>query len=252
MLPLDGPKPVWKKQRGSRIQRKADFKHEVRKNYREGKHKPNPREGVFMTTERTASAAAANKMNGIFSRKSVKETFAKLAEMGSSSFEAVLEGIHDINSMDDSQVREAVQKTFSDAKERLSYEARTINAIPSLRDSYYAENLEVAVAQLTQVEKELLAEDDINIVRKMLLMFWTGVKAIAGMILKSAVRAGKFVLLYGIRFLAVGADFIIRIIKKAVSFAKTVWRVVKAYRVANGTVTEDEQFEEELLEDEEK
>lgn len=192
------------------------------------------------TTANQVNAQAANKVNKIFDRNDVKGSIANLAKIGSGCFNSIVNSIHDLSKMNDKEVQNAVKETFQNARNEIQEEINTLNKIPSFKDSYETKTLEEGLTTLLKVEKEILADKDINIVRKSLLIFWTGVKAISALILKSCIKAGKFIALYGIRILVIGLDFIIKIVKKATGFLKSTWRAVKAIKVSSSSGKEEE------------
>ena len=180
---------------------------------------------------------AANKIEEIFNRNDIKSSLALLAKMGCGVFKKVTADIHDLSGMDDNQVREAVAQTFKTAKDKLQSDIEMLNSIPTFDRE--AKNLEDAAKTFLSIEKEILDIKDMNVIRKGLLMFWTGVKYIAGLIVRSCIAAGKFVLEYGIRIIAVGVEFIVKIVQKTVQFFKSVMKVAAAVRVAiDGTEKE--------------
>lgn len=198
--------------------------------------------GVFMdaTTSLTTTdnQVAANKMEAILNQNDVKSSIANLARVGTGAFQKIVEGIQDTSNMDNAEIRAAVVKTFEDAMNEIQEEINTLNKIPSFKMGMEVKTLEEGLTTLLKVEKEILDDKDTNIIKRMLMMFWTGVKYICGLILKSCIAAGKFVLEYGIRIIAVGLDFVFRIIQKTVKFFKTIVRIAAAVRVGiDGTET---------------
>lgn len=181
---------------------------------------------------------AANRMEEIFNRNDVKGSIAKLAKLGSGVFKKITEGIHDMSRMTDDQIRAEVSRTFKEAKEKLQKELSVINSIPSYRDSQTVKDVEEGIKVFALIEKNILDLKDMNVVQKGLLMFWTGVKYIAGLIVRSCIAAAKFVIEYGIKIIAIGLDFVFRIIQKTVKFFKTIVRIAAAVRVGiDGTET---------------
>lgn len=186
----------------------------------------------------TDNQVAANKMEAILNQNDVKSSIANLARVGTGAFQKIVEGIQDTSNMDNAEIRAAVVKTFEDAMNEIQEEINTLNKIPSFKMGMEVKTLEEGLTTLLKVEKEILDDKDTNIIKRMLMMFWTGVKYICGLILKSCIAAGKFVLEYGIRIIAVGLDFVFRIIQKTVKFFKTIVRIAAAVRVGiDGTET---------------
>lgn len=173
--------------------------------------------------------AAAQITERIMNRENVKAAIAKLAEAGSNGFDAFVNKIHDLNALDDDGVRDEVRGAFSSAREMLEYEVKAINKVASFSKGLDADGFAEAVQTFLEIEKEIQGIQDIGKFRKVALMFWSGLKFIAGFILKSAMKAAKFIATYGIRFIAAGIDFIIKIVQETVKFVK---RVVAAVRVA--------------------
>lgn len=205
-----------------------------------------------MTTTVNMNNAAANNeaakaANRIFGSNKVKGALTKLAEFSSDCFKTVVEDIHDMSEMTDDEVKAEVTLSFQNAREIIKEELEFMNSIPSYSKTKDAKDTAEAMKIFLSLEGEILKNEDINIVRKVLLMFWTGCKAIAGMIVKSCMKAAKFVATFSIRVVAIGMDFIIRVIKKTVKFFKEVTTVVKAIKVAHDTKKEQEvTFEEGL------
>lgn len=184
------------------------------------------------TMNTTVNEKAAEKANRIFNAKDIKDSIANLAKIGSGAFKKITENIHDISNMDDTEVRNTVHQTFASARAEIQEEINTLNKIPSFQMGMEVETLEQALITFVTIEKEILADKDINIVKRVLIMFWTGVKYICGLILKSCITAGKFVAACGIRIIAVGLDFIIKIIKTTVKLFKTIKNVLIAVKVS--------------------
>lgn len=183
----------------------------------------------------TTSIAVANnqiavtKAENIFNREKVKAAMAKLASFGSAGFQMFLDKSHALNSMKDDEVRDEVHSAFASAKEQFETEIYVLNNMPSFSRGFDSKSVEEAVSTFMEIEKEILDIKDMPVLRKVALMFWTGVKFIVGFILKSAIKAAKFIATCGIRFIAAGIDFIIKIVQETVKFVK---RVVAAVRVA--------------------
>lgn len=182
-----------------------------------------------MANNNTTANQAAQQAEGILNR--AKASIAKLATAGSNGFQAFIHRIHNINSLDDNGVRNELHYAFKCAKETMQEEIEAINRVAAFSKGLNADGFAEAVQEFLEIEKEIQSIQDISKFRKVALMFWSGLKFIAGFILKSAMKAGEFIAVYGIRIIAIGLDFVIRLVKRVIKFARTTWAVIKAVRV---------------------